>query len=144
LPAVKPRNPPPPLPPPMSCGVLGQVGYLVSLSRTFGHEITSLEELQEAVSVHIARAAEKFSHQGSVCGHIQVFIALNPFKGDRKYTNANNIDLTPPTAYTPCLIEVGGELLKRIYQSGLLYKKKAKILPLFNSFLTIYRSLYLH
>jgi len=100
----------------------------IGVSRIFGHDTHSLKELQEAVSAYIARAAEKLRSQNSVCGHIQVYIATNPFKGPMKYSNAISMDLTPPTAYTPRLIEVAGDLLKRIYRSEFVYKRAGVLL----------------
>jgi DNA polymerase V len=101
---------------------------VIGISRTFGHDTHSFEELLEAVSAYTARAAEKLRGQQSVCGHIQVFIATNPFKGDRKYSNAISIDLTPPTAYTPRLIEVAATLLRRIYRPEFSYKRAGVLL----------------
>jgi len=100
----------------------------IGISRTFGHETHTFEELHEAISAYTARAAEKLRGQNSVCGHIQVFIATNPFKGDMKYSNAISIDLTPPTAYTPHLIEVAGALLSRIFRSEFSYKRAGILL----------------
>ncbi len=100
----------------------------IGVSRTFGHETHSFEELQEALSAYIARAVEKLRGQNSVCGHIQVFIATNPFKGREQYSNAIATDITPPTAYTPRLIEVSSELLKRIYKPDFFYKRAGVLL----------------
>ena len=100
----------------------------IGISRTFGNDTHSFEELLEAVSAYTARAAEKLRAQQSVCGHIQVFIATNPFKGDRKYSNAISIDLTPPTAYTPHLIEVAAALLRRIHRPEFSYKRAGVLL----------------
>ena len=99
----------------------------IGISRTFGRETQSFEELQEAIAAYVARAAEKLRGQGSVCGFIQVFIATNPFKGTNQYSNAISIDLSPPTAYTPHLIEVAATLLKRIYKP-LAYKRAGILL----------------
>ena len=105
----------------------------IGISRTFGRETASFEELHEAISAYTARAAEKLRGQGSVCGHIQVFIATNPFKGQQMYSNAISIDLTPPTAYTPHLIEVSESLLRRIYKPGLSYKRAGILLTALES-----------
>jgi DNA polymerase V len=90
-------------------------------SRTFGYEVGSLAEVQEAVSAYVAKAAEKMRAQDSVAGHLQVFIETNPFKGSY-YRNSASIDVTPPTAYTPQLIEIAKRLLSKIYKGGYRYK----------------------
>src|SRR5712692_6888720 len=43
-------------------------------SKSFGKEVESEEELQEAVSTYIARAAEKLREQESLAGRISVFV----------------------------------------------------------------------
>lgn len=100
----------------------------IGISRTFSKEKGSFAELLEAVSAYTARAAEKLRSQKSVCGYIQVYIATNPFKGGRRYSNAISIDLTPPTAYTPHLMEVAANLLKSIYRPEFTYKRAGILL----------------
>ncbi len=100
----------------------------IGVSRTFGHDTHSFAELREAISAYIARAAKKLRSQNSVCGHIQVYIATNPFKGPTKYSNAAGMDLTPPCAYTPRLIELAGQLLRCIYKSEYTYKRAGVLL----------------
>ncbi len=93
----------------------------ISTTRTFGHEVNRLEDLEQAVSSHVSRAAEKLRDQESLTGYLQVYIETNRFKG-AFYRNSAGIDLTPPTAYTPQLIETAKKLLKQIYREGYKYK----------------------
>ena len=100
-------------------------------SRTFGYEVSALSEMEEAISAYISKAAEKVRLQGSVAGHIQVFIETNPFKG-HYYRNSASVDITPPTAYTPQLVEIAKRLLAKIYKEGYRYKSCGVMLTNFS------------
>ena len=61
-------------------------------SRSFGCPVTSLLELQEAVSLHASRAGEKLRREGLVAGHLEVWISSNPFKGDEpQYSGSRGV-----------------------------------------------------
>ena len=90
-------------------------------SRTFCHEVSSLEQMEEAVASYISKASEKMRHQGAMAGYVQIFIETNPFKGSY-YRNSAGIDITPPTAYTPQLIAIARKLLSGIFKKGYCYK----------------------
>lgn len=100
----------------------------IGTSRTFGHEVSGLDELTEAMAAYTAKAAEKLRRQRSVCGYVQVFVETDRFKEGRFYTNSAGIDVTPPTAYTPDLIKTAVQLVGRVYRSALRYKKAGVVL----------------
>jgi len=101
-------------------------------SRTFGYEVRSLSEVEEAVSAYVSKAAEKMRHQNSVAGYLQVYIETNPFKGSY-YRNSASIDITPPTAYTPQLVTIAKRLLSKIYKEGYRYKSCGVMLTNFSN-----------
>jgi len=68
----------------------------------------------------------------SQLGYVQVFIETNPFKG-HYYRNSASIDVTPPTAYTPQLVEIAKRLLSRIYKEGYRYKSCGVMLTNFSN-----------
>lgn len=51
----------------------------VICSKSFGKEITSREEMAEAVCTYTARAAEKLREQESLASRITVFLRTNAF-----------------------------------------------------------------
>ncbi|HCF87760.1 MAG TPA: DNA polymerase V subunit UmuC, partial [Ktedonobacter sp.] len=58
-------------------------------AKTFGKDITKLEEMQEAVATYAARAAEKLREQDSLASCLTVFIKTNSFKKDLpQYANS--------------------------------------------------------
>jgi DNA polymerase V len=97
-------------------------------SKSFSKQVSSLSELEEAVSSYITRATEKLRSQNSVAGHLMVFLNTNRFKDGPQYNNAASTTLFPPTAYTPELIHAGLELLKDLYLPGFEFKKAGVML----------------
>lgn len=97
-------------------------------SKSFSKQVSSLAELEEAVSSYISRAAEKLRMQKSVAGHLMVFLNTNRFKDGPQYNNSASTTLFPPTAYTPELISAGLELLKDLYLPGFDFKKAGVML----------------
>ena len=103
-------------------------------SKSFGHPVTSLEELKEAVATYVSRAAEKLRSQYSIANSLHVFLSTNRFKPDTpQYSNSLLMVLPEPTASTPILIKHSLNNLEKIYRSGFEYKKAgvmlAEIMP---------------
>ncbi len=98
-------------------------------SRSFGAYVYTLDDLEEAVSTYMARAAEKLRSQGSVAGAIQVFIRTNPFKPDHpQYQRALSIPLPAPTADTRLLTRAALWGLKHLFKPGYAYQKAGVML----------------
>lgn len=84
----------------------------------------TLEELGEALSTYVSRAAEKLRIQKSVAGALQVFVMTNVFREtDPQCSNGIVIPLSLPTNDTMRLVAAALYGLKRIYQPGYAYKK---------------------
>ncbi len=98
-------------------------------SRSFGQLVYSIGELQESVTLYVARAAEKLRHQGSVAGGIQVYIRTNPFKPeDPQYSQGLTVPMMEPTDDTMRLTRAALAGLKRIYRTGYAYAKAGVML----------------
>lgn len=95
----------------------------ILVSRSFGKQVDSLEELQEAISSHVSTAAQKLRQQHSLAARMMVFLATNRFKEGPQYSNSKQMVLSPPTAYTPELIKHAMELLEELHLPGFEYKK---------------------
>jgi DNA polymerase V len=111
----------------VSCLTLEEVAppkkQIVS-SKSFGQMVTSLEELGEALSTYVSRAAEKLRVQDSVCAALQVFVMTNRFRPeDPQYSNGIVIPLPNPSNDTIRLAAAALYGLKRIYRPGFWYKK---------------------
>ena len=98
-------------------------------SRSFGHPVYLLEDLNEAVVSYASRAAEKLRKQNHVAGAIQVFVQTNPFKPDEpQYNNGVIVKLVKQTNDTFLLAEAALYGLKRIYKQGYAFKKAGVML----------------
>jgi len=96
----------------------------VMASRSFGSPVETLEELEEALANHVARASEKIRRYGLLATRLEVFLKTNRFrKDDPQYSRGIAITLDRPTNGTAELMAVARELLQRIYRPGYRYKK---------------------
>lgn len=101
----------------------------ICTSRSFASELTTLEELRQAVALFASLCAEKLRHQGSVCGEVQVFIATNRHRPELPQRYVNRI-LSPdePTDSTLVVSTLADRALCSLYSSGFGYKKAGVIL----------------
>lgn len=98
-------------------------------SRSFGSYVTRREELEEAVSNYMTRAAEKLRRQGSVAGSVYVYIRTNPHRlGKPQYGQGMTIPLPEATDDTLKLVRVAIWAVKRLYRPGYEYQKAAVML----------------
>jgi DNA polymerase V len=98
-------------------------------SRSFGRYVTELQELEEAVSTYMARAAEKLRHQDSVAATAYVYIRTNPHKGgEPQYSPGMMIGLSQPSNDTRILTEAVLACLRRIYRPEFRYQKAGVML----------------
>ncbi|QUX96106.1 DNA polymerase V subunit UmuC [Marinomonas sp. CT5] len=98
-------------------------------SRSFGHRITTQQELREAVAKYTARAAEKLRAEKRLCRVISVFIRTSshvPKEG--RYSNSLSVELPCPTDDTRDLLDVAQVIFGRLWRSGFRYMKAGVIL----------------
>lgn len=100
----------------------------ISTSRSFGKDLTDFKDLKEAISSFITIAAEKLRKGKQLATIITVYLMSNPFKDTEKYFKTSSYYFPRPTANTSEIIEAGINELKKIYKSGILYKKAGVIL----------------
>jgi DNA polymerase V len=98
-------------------------------SRSFGTAITSLPDLQEAVSYHVANVAERLRSQGSIAAAVHVFIHTNRFKENQpQYNGTIIVPLSSPSDDTRLLAAAALRGLGEIYRPGYQYKKAGVML----------------
>ena len=96
----------------------------IACSRSFGHPVESLVELEEALATYIARVGEKLRMGQLLATRISVSLETNHFQPDQpQYQAARETALLSPTNQTADLIKTGLELLRKIYRPGYHYKK---------------------
>jgi DNA polymerase V len=98
-------------------------------SRSFGQAVTSMNELQEAVSVYMSTAAAKLRQQGSVAATAHVYIHTNVHNSEEpQYNRGITIALPEATDDTMLLVAAVKAGLRRIYRPGYRYKKAGVML----------------
>lgn len=97
-------------------------------SRSFGHPVTDLDNLREAVISYVSIAGEKLRKQGVEADTLNLFVTTGPFDEQAGYSNNQTITLHRPTSSTPELITAALQCLKSLYRPGYRYRKAGVML----------------
>jgi DNA polymerase V len=104
---------------------------MVSCTRRFGHPLSDLPQMKEAVAMYVSRAAEKLRRQNSAAGKMTVFVIEKALdRGDiYKPNEAINKEIVLPvaTSNTNHLIKPAIDLLEKLYRPGVIYEKAGVI-----------------
>jgi len=100
----------------------------VMSSRSFGSRVTSLEELQEAITFHASNACERLRKQGLFTNAVYVFIQNSPFDEAPYYGSSLTVALPAPTDCTLKVTHAALWLLKQIYKPSIYYQKAGVML----------------
>ncbi len=96
------------------------------VSRSFDQEITTLEKLQEAISIYASRLGEKLRQHEQETQHLTVFMMTNRFKpnnASRRTHYIKTIELPLATSNTSELINYAYQLIQQLYETDVAYKK---------------------
>jgi DNA polymerase V len=100
----------------------------IACTRSFGHPITELRDVSEAVTEFASRAAEKLRKQNSLANKILVFIRTSPFRPEPQYSRSVIVPMRRPTSDTGELVESALMGLRSIYRSGFKLAKAGVML----------------
>ena len=101
----------------------------IIVSRTFGHRVTDLDSINEAVSNYAVRAAEKLRKENQYCKMISVFIRTNYFrKQDKQYNGMLSYKLGSPTNDTRDIVSASKSLAKNIFRNNYNFIKAGVLL----------------
>ena len=101
----------------------------ICTSRTFPKDSNNLKYIEQAISNHATRCAEKLRKEKSCALHIGVFLNVNRFKNSDKYQNGFRVAMFEvATNDTMKIIEASKLLLKSIYRKNIFYKKAGVIM----------------
>jgi DNA polymerase V len=90
--------------------------------------VTELEDLREALAVHVQSAAERLRANGQLAGCLHVFLQTNRFKPEPQYAACTSRLLPRATSCTQALLKPALELLEEIYRAGYAYNKAGVLL----------------
>jgi DNA polymerase V len=100
----------------------------LTCSRAFGTLISTLTEMEEAVSVYTSRVAEKLRREQLAATALTVCLTTNEFKEGPQYSNALTLTLPVVTDSTADLIRCALQGIRAIYRDGYRYKKAGVML----------------
>lgn len=96
----------------------------ISVSRSFAHELTTLDDLHTAVATFTSMCAEKLRREESLCAELTVYIFTNRHREDLpQYFESESIRPAFPTDDTLELVPLATAALQRIFRAGYGYKK---------------------
>ena len=88
----------------------------IACTRSFGHPVTELHELAEAVTEFASRAAQKLRKQHSLAGQVLCFVRTSPFRSDPQYSRSITVPLRRPSADTALIVGAAIAGLRAIYR----------------------------
>lgn len=100
----------------------------IACTRSFGHPITTLPPLIEAVSEFATRAAQKLRASELRASVLNVFAHTSPFRPGPRFYETAVMQLQPATSDTNALVNAAVQGLKQIYESGFQLSKAGVIL----------------
>jgi len=93
-------------------------------SRSFGERVTDREEMAQALSGFMARAAEKLRAEGMCCQRVHLFVRTSPFDERAPYYSEQaGVRLVCPSDDTRLLLQQVNVLLPQIWRDGYRYQK---------------------
>ena len=100
----------------------------ICTSRSFGMDVKTLQELEEAIASYASTCAMKLRKEKSLTSSILVFVKTNPFKElNSQYSPCQKVVLDVPTNDSMEITSQALSVLKRIYKDGFNYKKAGVI-----------------
>ena len=100
----------------------------IACTRSFGHPVTALADLSEAVTEFASRAAVKLRQQHSLVGQVLCFIRTSPFRPEAQYSRSMVVPLRRPSADTREIVGAALAGLRTIYRPGFKLAKAGVML----------------
>lgn len=95
----------------------------ITCARSFGKAITRIQEMEEAISNYVTRAAEKLRAEQLAVTNLTVFMHTNKFKDVAQYSNSLTLKLPVATDTTHELIRAALQGARKIWRDGFAYNK---------------------
>ena len=92
-------------------------------SRSFGHPVTELSDMEEALTSYVMNAVKRMRSEESQATGIQVFIETNPFKDTPQHHDSRSATLLEATDDLLSINSVALRLLRQVFRDGFAYKK---------------------
>lgn len=100
----------------------------VMSSRSFGTRVSTLKELEEAVSFHATNASQRLRKHGLYANAVYVFIQNSPFDKAPFYGASYTVAMPSPTDNTLQINKTALWILEKLYREGIYYQKAGVML----------------
>ena len=105
---------------------------MIATTRMFGHNVTNINDIKEAVATYTSKAAEKLRRQKSAANTISVFVVAKEQNHNAGFRHGASISryVTLPiaTSATNELIKPAMLLVEKLFEKGKSYKKAGVLL----------------
>lgn len=108
-----------------ACITLGNVGEArkqIASSRSFGRNVHTLEEMEEAVTTYATKACEKLRRDDSVTSEIQVSVRTSAYASE-SFQDSGVVSIPVATDDTMVIVKLAIQALRSIYVEGYSYQK---------------------
>jgi DNA polymerase V len=96
----------------------------IQCSRSFGYKVEKLEDMQEAIATHCAKAGEKLRKQGLLANGVLVYLTTSRFNPREPfYRNSAILTFPHPTADTALIVATAQKAMGSIFKTGYRYHK---------------------
>jgi DNA polymerase V len=92
-------------------------------SRSFPEPVRTLEELREAVTAYVTRAAERLRGGGQAAGAVTVFIQTGRFSRGPQHADSATVEMIYPSDSTREIVRAALDALHRIFREGYDYRR---------------------
>lgn len=100
----------------------------IAHTRSFGSVVCDLPPLIEAVTEFATKAAVKLRRQGSLAGHVHVFVATSPFRKSPQYSRSITVQIPQPTCDTLAIAQAAIAGMRAIYAPGYEFARAGVII----------------
>lgn len=100
----------------------------MAVTRSFGHPVTELAGVLEAVATYATRAGEKLRAHGLVAGQLTAFLHTNPHKEGPRHHGARTTRLVPMSDDARELVAAARRCIEAAWRDGFAYTKAGVIL----------------
>lgn len=107
---------------------VSQPKQTVMVSRSFGHVVSNLDDLVNAVSVFATTAASDIRKANLVSSAVNVFMETNRFSNGPQYAPSHSVELSPATNNAKHIVKAAIRGMKDIYRDGVEIKKAGVML----------------
>ncbi|WP_026764314.1 Y-family DNA polymerase [Sediminibacterium salmoneum] len=105
---------------------------MIATTRMFGKNVTSKEQIKEAIATYITRATEKLRRQQSAASVIYIFVIPKQERTEGRFRHGNSVGtyvhLPYATSATHLLIKPAVAAVDQLFEEGAVYKKAGVIL----------------